>query len=373
MTKETFFKLPTNNDSHIKADSFLPVFSGSKVFITGHTGFKGSWLAFLLHEIGAEVMGFSLPPATRVNHFDLLGLEKKIKHVEGDTRDATSLADTMIAFQPEFVFHLAAQALVRPSYDNPVETFSTNVMGSVNLLDAVRRCESVRSLVYITSDKCYENVEWIWGYRENDQLGGRDPYSASKASAEIVFSSYFRSFFEKRPLLGAATTRAGNVIGGGDWALDRIIPDCIRAIEMGEPVRLRNPGSTRPWQHVLEPIAGYMLLAARLYDEPKRWGGSWNFGPSTHEVRTVQDVAEVIIAHLGKGHIEIVESQIHAHEARLLQLNCDKAHQLLGWYPRWHVEQTLEATALWYKTIMNGGKAEEITRAQINGFFPELV
>jgi CDP-glucose 4,6-dehydratase len=347
-------------------------FINKKVFITGHTGFKGSWLAFLLSEIGADVTGFALPPTTSVNHFDLLGLDNKIRHVVGDIRDAELLNRILNECQPEYVFHLAAQALVRPSYDDPAATFSTNVIGSVNLLDAVRRCASVRSLVYITSDKCYENVEWIWGYRENDQLGGRDPYSASKAAAEIVFSSYARSFFEHRPSLGAATTRAGNVIGGGDWAVDRIIPDCIRAIDSGEPIRLRNPGATRPWQHVLEPLAGYLMLAARLYEEPKRWAGSWNFGPSTHEVRTVQNVAEVIIGHLGRGSIEIVESQTQVHEARLLQLNCDKAHQLLGWYPRWHAEQTLEATALWYKIIMNGGNAEQITRAQIHEFFPEL-
>lgn len=355
------------------ADCLKNSFSGKKILITGHTGFKGSWLAFLLSEMGADVMGFALPPTTAVNHFDLLKLGGKIRHVVGDIRDAALVAKTLQEFQPEFVFHLAAQALVRTSYDDPASTFSTNVMGSVNLLEAVRRCESVRSLVYITSDKCYENVEWIWGYREIDRLGGRDPYSASKAAAEIAFSSYARSFFEQRPMLGAASARAGNVIGGGDWAVDRIIPDCIRAIEAGEPVRLRNPGATRPWQHVLEPLAGYMLLAARLHEEPKKWGGSWNFGPSTHEVRTVKNVAEVIVGHIGKGRIEIVESQTQAHEARLLQLNCDKAHQFLGWYPRWHVEKTLEATALWYKTIMNGGNAEEITRAQIYEFFPELV
>ncbi|WP_114651975.1 CDP-glucose 4,6-dehydratase [Polynucleobacter necessarius] len=347
-------------------------FKNKKVLITGHTGFKGSWLAFLLSEMGADVMGFALPPATTVNHFNLLDLDKKIKHVVGDIRDASMLAATMKEFQPEFVFHLAAQALVRPSYDDPGATFSTNVMGSVNLLDAVRCCDSVRSLVYITSDKCYENVEWIWGYRENDLLGGRDPYSASKAASEIIFSSYARSFFAQRPSLGAATTRAGNVIGGGDWATDRIIPDCIRAIEAGAPIRLRNPGATRPWQHVLEPLAGYLLLSARLYEEPKRWGGSWNFGPSTNEVRTVQNVAEVIIGHLGKGRIEVVESPAQVHEARLLQLNCDKAHQLLDWYPRWNAEMTLESTALWYKTVMNGGNAEQITRAQIHDFFPEL-
>jgi CDP-glucose 4,6-dehydratase len=348
------------------------LFANKKVLITGHTGFKGSWLAFLLNELGADVMGVALPPATIDNHFDLLGLEQKIKHVVGDIREESFLANTMNDFKPEFVFHLAAQALVRPSYDDPAATFSTNVIGSVNLLDAVRLCESVRALVYITSDKCYENVEWIWGYRENDQLGGRDPYSASKAAAEIVFSSYASSFFKQRPLLGAATTRAGNVIGGGDWALDRIIPDCIRAIEAGKPIRLRNPGATRPWQHVLEPLAGYLLLAARLYEEPQSWGGSWNFGPPTNEILTVQNVAELIIGHLGNGSIEIVESETKVHEAHFLQLNCDKAHQLLGWYPRWNVGKTLEATALWYKTIMNGGNAEQISRAQINAYFPEL-
>jgi CDP-glucose 4,6-dehydratase len=347
------------------------IFSGKKVFITGHTGFKGSWLAFILHELGADVMGFGLKPAGPVNHFDLLKLDQKIKHVVGDIRDTSYFADTLNKFQPEFVFHLAAQALVRPSYDDPVTTFSTNVLGSVNLLDAVRKCDSVRSLVYITSDKCYENVEWIWGYRENDLLGGRDPYSASKAAAEIAFSSYARSYFEQRPMLGAASTRAGNVIGGGDWAVDRIIPDCIRAIEAGEPVKLRNPVATRPWQHVLEPLAGYLLLASRLYEDPKKWGGSWNFGPSTNEVRTVKNVADVIVGHIGKGRVEVVESKTQVHEARLLQLNCDKAHQLLGWYPRWSVDKTLEATALWYKSIMNGGNAEEITRSQIREFFQE--
>lgn len=347
-------------------------YCNKKIFITGHTGFKGSWLAFLLHEMGADVMGFGLPPVTSVNHFDLLGLDKKIRHVVGDIRDATLLANTLNEFQPEFVFHLAAQALVRPSYDDPMATFSTNIMGSVHLLNAVKQCKSVRSLVYVTSDKCYENVEWIWGYRESDQLGGRDPYSASKAAAEIIFSAYSRSFFEDRYSLGAATARAGNVIGGGDWAVDRIIPDCIRAIEAGEPIRLRNPAATRPWQHVLEPLAGYLLLGARLYEDPRRWGGSWNFGPSTNEVRTVRDVAEVIIDHLGRGSIEISESQTQVHEACLLQLNCDKAHQLLGWYPRWHVKKTLEATALWYKSIINGGNAEQITREQIHQFFPEL-
>jgi CDP-glucose 4,6-dehydratase len=345
---------------------------GRRVFITGHTGFKGSWLAFILHEAGAKIRGFALPPAATVNHFDLIGLSDKIEHIVGDIRDAQHLSRALKEFQPEIVFHLAAQALVRFSYEDPAATFSTNVMGSVHLLDAVRQCPSVSSLVYITSDKCYENVEWVWGYRETDQVGGRDPYSASKGAAELVFSSYQRSFFELNSQLGAASVRAGNVIGGGDWAVDRIIPDCIRAIEADQPVRLRNPQATRPWQHVLEPLSGYLLLAARLLDEPQRWNGAWNFGPSTHEVRTVHTVADAIVSHIGRGSVEIEASSPQHHEARLLQLNCDKAHQLLQWAPRWHVEETLKQTALWYKAWLEGQEMEAVTLSQVHAFFPEL-
>lgn len=348
------------------------LFSGKRVFVTGHTGFKGTWLTFLLKELGADVMGFALPPEPGPSHFELLGLQSRISHIVGDIRDASPLYGALQAFQPEYVFHLAAQAIVKKSYADPVGTFGSNVMGSVHLLDAVRQCNSVRSLVYITSDKCYENVEWVWGYRENDRLGGHDPYSASKAASEIVFSAYARSYFSLRPDLGAATTRAGNVIGGGDWAEDRIVPDCIRAIEMNKPIKLRNPHATRPWQHVLEPLSGYLLLAAQLRSQPNKFAGSWNFGPSTSEVRNVQEVASAVIQHLGRGRIEIADSQQHHHEARLLQLNCDKAHQLLGWRPRWHVDKTLAATAQWYKTILEGGDAETITRAQLLDYFPEL-
>jgi CDP-glucose 4,6-dehydratase len=350
----------------------LGSFSGKRVFITGHTGFKGSWLAFLLAELGADVMGFALPPPPGPSHFDLLGLKAKINHNIGDIRNGSALQDALCAFQPEFVFHMAAQALVKQSYADPVGTFSTNVMGSVHLLEAVRHCDSVHSLVYITSDKCYENMEWAWGYRENDRLGGHDPYSASKAAAEIVFSAYARSYFSSRPELGAATTRAGNVIGGGDWAMDRIIPDCIRAIEANSPIRLRNPMATRPWQHVLEPISGYLLLAAQLRNRSTEYAGSWNFGPSAAEVRTVYEVASALSQHLGRGRIETQDSQPPHHEARLLQLSCDKAHQFLGWYPRWNVDKALAATAQWYKTILEGGDAETITRAQLLDYFPEL-
>lgn len=348
------------------------LYKEKKVFITGHTGFKGAWLTFLLKELGADVAGYALKPADGPNHFSLLNLKSKIKHITGDVRDGKKLQAEIHDFQPEMVFHLAAQPLVKLSYNEPVETFSTNIMGSVNLLEAVRKCESVRSLVFITSDKCYENVEWIWGYRENDRVGGHDPYSASKGAAEIVYSAYERSYFNSRADLGTATARAGNVIGGGDWAADRIIPDCIRAIESGKAIELRNPKATRPWQHVLEPLSGYLLLGAKLYTDPEKYSGAWNFGPSTAEVRTVLDVSERIIQILGKGRIEITGTPDQHHEANLLQLNCDKAHQLLNWYPRWHVEETLEATADWYKVILAGGNAEHITRQQLKSYFPEL-
>ncbi|MEW6165083.1 MAG: CDP-glucose 4,6-dehydratase [Pseudomonadota bacterium] len=350
---------------------FLGAFAGARVFVTGHTGFKGSWLALLLTELGAEVMGYALPPEHSGSHFELLGLARSVRHVEGDIRDARKLAASMHEFQPEFVFHLAAQALVRRSYAEPQVTFDVNVMGSVNLLEAVRQCASVRTLVYITSDKCYENLEWVWGYRENDRLGGHDPYSASKAAAELAFSAYARSFLAGMTSLGAATARAGNVIGGGDWAADRIIPDCIRAIRDGLPIKLRHPAATRPWQHVLEPISGYLLLAERLRAAPGRYAGSWNFGPPSTEVRTVREVAERIVGRFGRGSIEVGEDTVQ-HEAQLLQLNCDKASQLLGWRPRWTVEQTLSATADWYRMVIDGDEARAVSRRQLHDYFPEL-
>lgn len=350
----------------------LSAYSGKRVLVTGHTGFKGAWLTFLLTELGADVTGYALPPESGPSHFNMLKLDRRIHHVEGDIRDREKIRAVLNDAQPEFVFHLAAQALVKRSYVDAVDTFETNVLGSVNLLDAVRQCQAVRSLVYVTSDKCYENVEWVWGYRENDRLGGHDPYSASKAAAEIAFSAYQRSFFASRPGLGAATTRAGNVIGGGDWAADRIVPDCIRAITTGDAITLRHPHATRPWQHVLEPISGYMLLGARLRENPADFGGSWNFGPSTSEVRTVADVANLMLRYLGKGTLQIAEQQVEHHEATLLQLNCDKAHRLLNWHPRWNVDKTFVATAEWYKVALEDGDIEGITRAQLTEYFPEI-
>ncbi len=350
----------------------LGSFHGKRVFLTGHTGFKGSWLAYLLTLLGAEVKGYALPPLTPDSHFDQLGLRQTLQHVEGDIRDADFLKQEMSRFAPEYVLHFAAQALVRRSYEDPVETIDTNVMGSVQLLEAVRATPSVRSLVYITSDKCYENREWIWGYRESDRLGGHDPYSASKAAAEIVFSAYCRSYFFQRKTLGCASTRAGNVIGGGDFAADRIVPDCIRAIRQERPVSLRNPNATRPWQHVLEPLSGYLLLAANLYSDPGQFSGSWNFGPLSTQCLTVGEVAAFIVSRFGRGEIKIPESVAHHHEAQLLQLNCDKAHQALGWYPRWDVQQTLAATIDWYRSVMCGEDAKVVTTRQIRKYFPEI-
>lgn len=350
----------------------LKSFAGKRVLVTGHTGFKGAWLTFLLKELGADVMGFALAPAAGLNHFELLKLERRMTHVVGDIRDAAAVKHALLSYEPEYVFHLAAQALVRKSYDDPVETFASNVLGSVHVLDAVRQADSVRALVYITSDKCYENVEWVWGYRENDRLGGHDPYSASKAAAEIVFSAFSRSFFSSRSSFGAATARAGNVIGGGDWSADRIVPDCIRAILANDAIQLRNPHATRPWQHVLEPLSGYVLLAACLHEDPKTYGGAWNFGPPSTEVRTVQEVASIIIEHFGRGRVEVAKSTAREHEAQVLQLNCDKARQYLGWRPRWSVDESLAATAQWYKAVMDGVAAEKVTGSQIREYFSEL-
>lgn len=344
-------------------------FGGKRVFVTGHTGFKGSWLAFTLAEAGAEVMGYALPPVPGPSHFALLDLPRRITHVEGDIRDGASLSSAMSTFAPEFVLHLAAQALVNPSYADPVGTFETNVMGSVNVLEAVRQTSSVRSFVYVTSDKCYENVEWVWGYREIDRLGGRDPYSASKAAAEIVFSAYASSFLGAIPELGAATARAGNVIGGGDWAVDRVVPDCVRAAEVDGAIQLRRPAATRPWQHVLEPLSGYLLLAARLRTEPRRYAGAWNFGPPSSEIRTVHEVATTVMRELGRGRVEILGTPPAVHEANLLQLNCDKVHQQLDWHPRWHVDEALHETAAWYRAVRDGAEAAAVTRAQVADYF----
>jgi CDP-glucose 4,6-dehydratase len=340
-------------------------FKNKRVLITGDTGFKGSWMAYWLHHLGAEVYGFALPPERDYEHYAALGLEKLIYHQDGDIRDFTQVRDFLKKTKPEFVFHLAAQPLVRKSYDEPKLTFDTNIGGTVNILEAVRLTPSVKVLIAITSDKCYKNKEWCWGYRENDELGGKDPYSASKAAAEIVYSAYHDSFFNAKPQFGAASVRAGNVIGGGDWSTDRIVPDCIRALQNNKPIELRNPNATRPWQHVLEPLSGYLLLASRLYEKPKQFGGSYNFGPESREMHTVIDVAKELISVWGAGEIKITKKDSDPPEAGLLHLNCDKAHHYLGWYPKWGFKKTVEQTTNWYKSIKEGENAGTITREQI--------
>lgn len=349
----------------------LQVYKGKRVFVTGDTGFKGSWLCMWLLKLGAEVLGYALPPERDHDHFNLLSLGRSIMHVEADIRDYDKLSKTINEFHPEFVFHLAAQSLVRLSYEQPLATFDTNVGGSVRLLEAVRHCPSVKSIIYVTTDKCYWNRDWVWGYRENDPLGGRDPYSASKAAAEMCYTAYLESYFQTRANLGSASVRAGNVIGGGDWAKDRIVPDCINSLQNKQAITLRNPLATRPWQHVLEPLYGYLLLGARLYQDPKQYSGSWNFGPRPESVCTVEELAKEIITLWGDGTIETNAPDNAYHEANLLHLNCDKAHHLLNWYPCWDVALALKHTVGWYKQVGQGRSAIDLTGQQIDEYMAE--
>jgi len=329
------------------------------VLITGHTGFKGSWLALWLKKLGARVLGLSLKPNTSPSHYQLIGLRDILdKEYIGDIRDYELVKNVFKRHKPEIVFHLAAQPLVRDSYIIPKDTFDINIGGTVNLLEAIRQAGCVRSAVFITSDKCYENMEWIWGYREDDKLGGYDPYSASKGAMEIVCQSYLRSFFKKDaegPYLGFATTRAGNVIGGGDWAKDRLIPDCVRALSQNKIIIIRNPDSTRPWQLVLEPLYGYIMLAERLYKEPDRFSTPFNFGPFEIAHICVEELVKKFISIWGKGRYRVIRSR-GMHEAGLLRLVIDKAVNLLGWRPVLSSEEAIEWTANWYREWNSGNK-----------------
>ncbi len=347
--------------------------AGKRILVTGDTGFKGSWLTLWLRELGADVVGYSLPPEQENDHFNLLALEQKIHHVTGDIRNLDDMQALFSAFKPEVVFHLAAQSLVRLSYIDPKRTFDSNVGGSLNLLECIRSTPGVRALVFVTSDKCYKNREWLWGYRENDELGGHDPYSASKAAAELLFSSYMDSFFSKRENFGGATVRAGNVIGGGDWAADRIFPDCIRFLLNKEPILLRNPNATRPWQHVLDPLYAYLLIAVKLLQAPKQYSGSWNFGPGASSVKTVRQLAEKIVLCWGEGEVVVnsQNQQQHPHEAVFLNLCCDKAHALLDWSPRWGFDIAVRESVRWYKEMNEGQSVFELSRLQINEYMGE--
>ena len=335
-------------------DIFNNFYRGKRVLVTGHTGFKGSWLAIWLHELGAEVVGVAKDPFTERDNFVLSGIGAKIKaDIRADIRDGKRMKEIFAEFQPEIVFHLAAQPLVRLSYDIPVETYETNVMGTINIMEAIRCTDSVKVGVMITTDKCYENKEQIWGYRENEPMGGYDPYSSSKGAAEIAISSWRRSFFNPNDYAkhgkSIASVRAGNVIGGGDWALDRIIPDCIKALEAGKDIDIRSPKSVRPWQHVLEPLSGYMLLAQKMWDEPTKYCEGWNFGPRSESITPVWDVASMVIDNYGSGKLNDLSDPNALHEAKLLMLDISKAKFQLRWEPRMNIKQCIALVVDWYK------------------------
>ena len=330
---------------------FNGVFKGKTVLVTGHTGFKGSWLSIWLRELGANVIGYALPPNTEDDNFVVSGIGEKIKSNNiGDIRDIIQLEEVFAYWNPEIVFHLAAQPLVRLSYILPKTTYDVNVGGTVNLLECCRLNGRVKVIINVTSDKCYENGEWIWGYRENDRLGGVDPYSSSKACSELITTAYRESFFSKGKQF-ISSVRAGNVIGGGDWNTDRIIPDCIRSLKIGEAIRLRAPRSTRPWQYVLEPLYGYLMLAAKMYEDGDKYSGAWNFGPNSNSVVSVEGLVSRVIDNWGTGTYKDVSEQSHSvhHEASLLMLDITKATNLLGWSPILDIDEAVKSTVNWYK------------------------
>jgi CDP-glucose 4,6-dehydratase len=331
---------------------FGNIYCGKRVLVTGHTGFKGSWLNLWLNQLGAEVVGISLTPRAEHSHWNLLGLKSRVQHHALDIRQATKVTKVFRSTKPDVVFHLAAQPLVRRSYIDPLETWSTNVMGTANVLEACRQTSSVRAILVVTTDKCYENQEWAWGYREADRLGGHDPYSASKASSELVAASYRSAFFHTKDAPSLATARAGNVIGGGDWSEDRLIPDLVRAIAAHKSLEIRSPNATRPWQHVLESLSGYLLLGQKLIKGDKNFDGAWNFGPERSGNRTVADVLNRLKTHWPEMKWHQTAAPQH-HEANLLYLDSAKAHAQLGWQPVWNLDTTLEKTADWYRTFQN--------------------
>lgn len=326
-------------------DFSLNRYSGKRVFITGDTGFKGSWLAIWLQKLGARVTGFGLPPRNHEDNYIVSGLPSQIDHINGDIRDFPVLSDAMQKSRPDFVFHLAAQALVLDSYEDPYLTFTTNVTGTLNVLEVFRKCPGVKAAIMVTSDKCYENRECIQGYRESDPLGGRDPYSASKGAAEIIISSYIRSFFQEIDAPAVASVRAGNVIGGGDWSENRIIPDCIRSLKSNNPIEIRNPQSVRPWQHVLEPLYGYLLLGNTLSGpDGKTFCGPWNFGPYPSNIVKVEDLVKEIIQQWGSGTYQISEKEHTTKESNTLVLDISKAMQELKWRPVLPLKKTVQFT-----------------------------
>lgn len=345
---------------------------GKRVFLTGHTGFKGSWLTLWLRSLGATVTGYSLAPDTTPNLFTLAIVGDGISSIIGDIRDRAKLLEAVQAARPEIVIHMAAQPLVRESYVTPVETYETNVMGTVHLLDAIRQTPGVKSAVIVTTDKCYENREWEWGYRENEAMGGYDPYSSSKGCAELVTAAYRNSFFNPTAYashgVAIGSGRAGNVIGGGDWAADRLIPDVMRAISTGQTVQIRNPHAIRPWQHVLEPLSGYIILAERLFSDGPRFADAWNFGPADSDAQPVQAIVERLTAQWGEGAQWKLDGGDHPHEATFLKLDCSKARARLGWSPQWDLNRTLDTIVDWYKAMVRREDMRAVTLKQIDNY-----
>jgi len=360
-----------------KATKFASVnpsfWNGKRVFLTGHTGFKGGWLVLWLSSMGAKVTGYGLAPNTTPNFFEVARVSSDLEqsHI-ADIRDLEKVQKAMADAKPDIVIHMAAQPLVRYSYANPVETYATNVMGTVNLLESIRFMECVRAVVVVTTDKCYENNEWAWGYRENEPMGGHDPYSNSKGCAELVTSGYRQSFFSpekySKHKVAIASARAGNVIGGGDWSEDRLIPDAIKAFEAKEALMIRNPLATRPWQHVLEPLSGYLILAQALYEKGVNFNGGWNFGPRDDDARSVQEVINLLIKGWGSAATWIQDQSEQPHEAHSLKLDCSKARQYLNWVPRWSLGQAIENITQWQQAHQQQGNMHEISLKQIAAY-----
>jgi CDP-glucose 4,6-dehydratase len=346
--------------------------NGKRVLLTGHTGFKGSWLSLWLQSMGAQVVGYALAPPTSPSLFEVTQVSNGMVSIIGDIRDLEHLRAVFVEHRPEIVIHMAAQPLVRYSYVEPVETYSTNVMGTVNLLEAVRSAGSVKAVVNVTTDKCYENREWAWGYRENEAMGGFDPYSSSKGCAELVTAAYRNSYFHPDKYLthgvAIASGRAGNVIGGGDWAEDRLIPDIMRAITQNKPVNIRNPHATRPWQHVLEPLSGYLVLAQKLFEEGATYAEGWNFGPNDEDAKPVQWIVEKLTSAWGENASWTLDGGEHPHEAHYLKLDCSKAKARLDWHPRWHLEDALGAIIEWHRAYRDLEDMKTFTLRQITRY-----
>jgi CDP-glucose 4,6-dehydratase len=344
---------------------------GKKVFVTGHTGFKGSWLSLWLQYMGADVKGYALAPYTLPNLFTEAKVGQNMESEIGDITNLEHIVSSMTIFNPDILIHMAAQPLVRLSYLEPVQTYLTNVMGTVNVLEAARKCTNLKAVVSVTTDKCYENKEWAWGYRENEPMGGQDPYSSSKGCAELVTAAYRNSFFNQNNSIFLASARAGNVIGGGDWSDDRLIPDILKAFEKNEPVIVRNPMSTRPWQHVLEPLSGYLVLAEHLYENGSAYAEGWNFGPKDEDCKSVNWILDKMVAKWGKGASWELDKNNNPHEAGYLKLDCSKAAMQLNWHPKWNLEDTLDSIINWHQNFLSGKNSKEECLLEIEKYQKE--